>query len=88
MGSRRGRGLDKLSINPRSTKGFANSALGGCPGDEFTIDSEMSGSKARHGTLKACATSLRRSCLGQLTRAEFQKFTYESSVKISPLEAG
>ena len=28
-----------------------------CPGDEFTIDSEMSGSKARHSTVKARATS-------------------------------
>ena len=27
----------------------------GCPGDKFTMDSEMSGSKARHSTLKACA---------------------------------
>ena len=34
-----------------------SSALVDCPGDEFTIDSEMSGSKARHSTLKACATS-------------------------------
>ena len=29
----------------------------GCPGDEFTIDAEMSGWKARHRTLQACATS-------------------------------
>ena len=28
-----------------------------CSGDGFTVDLEMSGSKARHGTLKACATS-------------------------------
>ena len=34
-----------------------SSALVDCPGDEFTIDSEMSGSKARHSTLKAFATS-------------------------------
>ena len=34
-----------------------SSALVDCPGDEFTIDSEMSGSKARHSKLKACATS-------------------------------
>ena len=33
----------------------------GWPGDGFTIDSEMSGSKARHGTLKACATAAGRS---------------------------
>ena len=48
--------------------------LVGCPGDEFTMDSEMSGSKARHSTLKACTTSPGRSetfCLGQLTRLAF-----------------
>ena len=28
-----------------------------CPDDKCTIDAEMSGSKARHSTLKACATS-------------------------------
>ena len=28
-----------------------------CSGDELTVDLEMSGSQARHGTLKACATS-------------------------------
>ena len=48
-----------------------------CPGDEFTIDSGMPGSKARHSTLKACATSpvepdlartIRKFCLGQLAR--------------------
>ena len=31
--------------------------LGDCRRDKFTIDSEMSGSKARHSTLQARATS-------------------------------
>ena len=44
--------------------------VGDCPGDKLTIDSGMSGSKARHSTLKVryVAGTIRKSCLGQLTR--------------------
>ena len=41
----------------RRAENMFGGGLVGCSGDEFTVDLEMSGSKARHGTLKACATS-------------------------------
>ena len=50
----------RWSAESRAYHYILRNSIVGCPGDKFTIDSEMSGSKARHSTLKARATPPRK----------------------------
>ena len=58
----------------------------------FAIDSEMSGSKARHGTLKACATSrldvagtTRNVCVGQRNMPIFEYQCFDCGTKFEEI---